>query len=217
MQGGSEINLSPEFYNYCVERYEITDGKREPTDDDVNWVKRRYSEFVASAEAKVSDRSIQAFRTPSGRAAWKSYSLGNYEEACYYYEIAVLDDPENGWLFDRYAYTLMRRRALEAALEVSHKAVSMLPQEADPHFTRGMIASRMGNAELALSELEKAEALGKAKHLCALQKTYAYVNANPQDMAKARECMSIALKSAPKDRFYSRFMEEATRLQRRWM
>jgi tetratricopeptide (TPR) repeat protein len=217
VQGGSEINLSPEFYNYCIERYEVTDGKREPTDDDVNWVKRRYAEFVASADAKVSDRSVQAFRTPSGRAAWNSYSLGNYEEACVYYEMATLEDPENGWLFDRYAYTLMRRRLLESALENSRKAVSILPQEADPHFTRGMIASRMGNIELTLFELDKAESLGKPKHLCALQRTYAYVNSSPQDLVKARESMTNALRHAPKDRFYSRFMEEATRLQRRWM
>jgi tetratricopeptide (TPR) repeat protein len=216
-EGGSEITLSPEFYNYCVERYEVTDGKREPTDDDVSWVKRRYQEFLASAEAKVSDRAIQAFRTPTARAAWKSYSEGNYPDACNYYETAVLEDTENGWLFDRYAYTLMRMRLLDAALEQSRKATVLLPNEAEIYFTRGMIESRIGDVEHALEHLNKAESLGKPKHLCELQKTYAYIKTTPQNLIAARECVERALRSAPKDRFYSRFMEEVTRLQRRWL
>ncbi|MFU8291115.1 hypothetical protein [Pseudomonas aeruginosa] len=217
IEGASQVSLSPEFYNYCVERYEVTDGKREPTDDDVNWVKRRYQEFLTSAETKVSDRTIQAFRTPAARAAWKSYSEGNYTDACEYYETAVLEDPENGWLFDRYAYTLMRKRHLPAALEQSRKATHLLPDEAEVYFTRGMIESRIGDESNALQHLTKAEELGKPKHLCELQKTYAYINSEPQNIIKAQECVERALRLAPKDRFYSRFMEEVTRLQRRWL
>ncbi|CAD5201248.1 hypothetical protein [Pseudomonas sp. FEN] len=217
IEGAAQITLSPEFYNYCVERYEVTDGKREPTDDDVNWVKRRYHEFLTSTEAKVSDRAIQAFRTPAARAAWKSYSEGNYSDACDYYETAVLEDPENGWLFDRYAYTLMRKRRLPAALEQSRKATLLLPDEAEVYFTRGMIESRIGDEDSALQHLTTAEELGKPKHLCELQKTYAYINTEPQNLIKAQECVERALRLAPKDRFYSRFMEEVTRLQRRWL
>ncbi|EGH28969.1 hypothetical protein PSYJA_08308 [Pseudomonas syringae pv. japonica str. M301072] len=213
--GGTQITLSPEFYNYCIERYEVTDGKREPTDDDVSWVRRRYQEFVASAEAKVSDRAIQAFRTPAARAAWKSYGEANYADACNYYETAVLEDSENGWLFDRYAYTLMRMRLLDTALEKARKATLLLPDEAEVHFTRGMIESRLGDMESAIEHLDRAEALGKPKHLCELQKTYAHINSEPQNLIAARECIERALRSAPKDRFYSRFMEEVTRLQRR--
>lgn len=214
-EGTTQITLSPEFYNYCIERYEITDGKREPTDDDVNWVKHRYQQFLVSAEAKVNDRALQAFRTPAARAAWKSFNEGNYPEACNYYETAVLEDAENGWLFDRYAYTLMRMRQLDAALEPSRKATRLLPEEADTYFTRGMIESRIGDIANAVEHLDKAEALGKSKHLCELQKTYAYINADPQDLIAAQGCVERALRLAPKDRFYSRFMEEVTRLQRR--
>ncbi len=215
IEGAFQITLSPEFYNYCIERYEVTDGKREPTDDDVNWVKHRYQQFVTSAEAKVSDRTIQAFRTPAARAAWKSFSNGEYPEARDYYETAVLEDSDNGWLFDRYAYTLMRMRMLPGALEQARKAITLLPNEADAFFTLGMIESRSGDIGSALEHLGKAEALGKPKHLCELQKTYAYINATPEDLVSARECIDRAMRSAPKDRFYSRFVEEVTRLQRR--
>src|SRR5690606_1975039 len=115
----------------CIERWEVTDGKREPTEDDVNWVKRRYSEFLSSAEAQVSDRSVHAFTTPASRAAWKSYTEGRYDDALNYYEMAALEDADNAWFFDRYAYTLMRMRKLEIALEKSKRAVLLQPNDPD--------------------------------------------------------------------------------------
>jgi tetratricopeptide (TPR) repeat protein len=111
----------------------------------------------------------------------------------------------------------MRKRHLPAALEQSRKAKDLLPGEAEVYFTLGMIESRIGDEANALEHLNTAEELGKPKHLCELQKTYAYINSEPQNVIKAQECIDRALRLAPKDRFYSRFMEEVTRLQRRWL
>jgi len=216
VDGYFQITFSSEFYNYCLERYEVTDGKREPTEDDVSWVKKRYTEFLANADAKVSESGIHAFRTPIARAAWKSYSEGRFDDARNYYESAILEDAENGWLFDRYAYALMRMKQLAPALEIARRAEILLPDEPDVLFTKGMIESRLGNVEPALRNLDRAADLGKPKHLCELQKAYAFLKCKPQNLIGARECVERALRLAPKDRFYSRFSEEATRIQRRW-
>jgi tetratricopeptide (TPR) repeat protein len=216
-EGTLQVTFNPEFYNYCVERWELIDGKRTPTEDDVDWVKRRYGEFVASASTQVYDRNVRAFRVPAARAAWKSFTENKFDVALDYYEIAALEDPENGWLFDRFAYTLMKMRRWEAALEKAGKAVLLLPTDPEVFFTKGMIESRRGAVEAAVRDLDRAAVLGKPKHLCEMQKAYAYVYSTPSNLTEARVCLDQARRAAPKDKFLSRFVDEATRFERRWL
>jgi archaellum biogenesis ATPase FlaH len=216
-EGTLQVTFNPEFYNYCVERWELIDGKRTPTEDDVDWVRRRYGEFVASASTQVYDRNVRAFRVPAARAAWKSFTENRFDAALDYYEIAALEDPDNGWLFDRFAYTLMKMRRWDAALEKAGKAVLLLPTDPEVFFTKGMIQSRRGAVEDAVRDLDRAGVLGKPKHLCEMQKAYAYVYSTPSDLAEARACLDQARRAAPKDKFLSRFVDEATRFERRWL
>lgn len=216
-EGTLQVTFNPEFYNYCVERWELIDGKRTPTEDDVDWVRRRYGEFVASASTQVYDRNVRAFRVPAARAAWKSFSENRLDAALDYYEIAALEDPENGWLFDRFAYTLMKMRRWDAALEKAGKAVLLLPTDPEVLFTKGMIESRQGAVEDAVRDLDRAAVLGKPKHLCEMQKAYAYVYSSPSNLTEARACLDQARRAAPKDKFLSRFVDEATRFERRWL
>lgn len=216
-EGTLQVTFNPEFYNYCVERWELIDGKRTPTEDDVDWVRRRYGEFVASASTQVYDRNVRAFRVPAARAAWKSFTENKFDAALDYYEIAALEDPENGWLFDRFAYTLMKMRRWEAALEKAGKAVLLLPTDPEVFFTKGMIESRRGAVEAAVRDLDRAAVLGKPKHLCEMQKAYAYVYSTPSNLSEARVCLDQARRAAPKDKFLSRFVDEATRFERRWL
>lgn len=216
-EGTLQVTFNPEFYNYCVERWELIDGRRTPTEDDVDWVRRRYGEFVASASTQVYDRNVRAFRVPAARAAWKSFTENRFDAALDYYEIAALEDPENGWLFDRFAYTLMKMRRWDAALEKAGKAVLLLPTDPEVFFTKGMIQSRRGAVEDAVRDLDRAVVLGKPKHLCEMQKAYAYVYSTPSNLAEARACLDQARRAAPKDKFLSRFVDEATRFERRWL
>lgn len=216
-EGTLQVTFNPEFYNYCIERWEVIDGKRTPTDDDVDWVRRRYAEFVVSASTQVYDRNVRAFRVPAARAAWKSFSENRLDASLDYYEIAALEDPENGWLFDRFAYTLMKMRKYPLALEKSRKAVNLLPTDPEAYFTQGMIESRLGGVDDAIRDLDRAAELGKPKHLCELQKAYAHVYATPRNLTDARTCLDKARRAAPKDKFLSRFVDEATRFQRRWL
>ncbi len=216
IQGTLQVAFSPEFFNYCVERTEVIDGVTRPTQDEVDWVRRRYAEFIASASAQVRDRNTRAFRVPSARAAWKSFTDGEPEQAFEHYETAVMEDPSNGFLYDRYAYSLFTKRRYEQALEQSKRATQLQPKEPEVLFTRGMIEGRLGMRSEALDHLEAAVICGKPMHLCELQKAYAHVYASPQDMGEARASLDRALKNAPKDRFLDRFISEATAFQRRW-
>ena len=212
-EGGLQIAFNPEFFNYCVERTELIDGKATPTNEDVEWVKRRYAEFVASASAQVNDRNARAFRVASARAAWKNFMEDKVGPALEYYEIAALEDSENGWLFDRYAYTLMRLRRFDEALAKAKKAVDLLPEDPEVYFTKGMIESRLHDLDGAIRDLDRAAKLGKPKYLCELQKAYAYVYSEPRQVQEALSCLEAAKRSAPRD---NRFTVEATRFERRW-
>jgi tetratricopeptide (TPR) repeat protein len=216
-EGNLQITFNPEFYNYCIERWEVLGGKKTPSEDDVDWVRRRYSEFIKSASAQVTDRNARAFRVPTARAAWKSFIENDPTKALEYYELAVLADPENGWLFDRYAYTLMKMKRFDVALTQSKNASSLLPNDPEVLFTKGMIEARLGNLDTSLDDLNRAQASGKPANLCELQKAYAYVYCEPKDIDSAREALERARRLAPKDQFFSRFISEATRFERRWL
>ncbi len=215
--GALYFSFNPEFYNYCIERFEVIDGVSTPSDEDVEWVRRRYAEFIKSANVKVKDRNFRAFRVPAARAAWKWFTDGDLVKTLEYYELAELEDPDNGWLFDRYAYCLMRMRRFDAALQKATRAVQLEPNDPEVHFTKGMIHSRAGQTDQSISELDLAAMHGKPKHLCEMQKAYAYVYASKPDLATARVAVEAARRSAPRDSFQNRFLSELTRFERRWL
>lgn len=215
-EGNLQITFNPEFYNYCIERWEVIEGQKSPTPDDVDWVRRRYTEFIRSASSQVTDRNARAFRVPAARAAWKSFTEDKPAEALEYYELSLLADPENGWLYDRYAYTLMKLKRFEQALGHAKHAVALLPTDPEVKFTKGMVEARLGNAATAIADLDDAQKHGKLANLCELQKAYAYVYSKPRDIASAHECLEKARRMAPKDQFLSRFVAEANRFEKRW-
>ncbi len=217
IQGILQVAFNPEFSNYCAERTELLDGKTVPTEDDVNWVQKRYREFVADASTQVRDRNTRAYVVPSARAAWKSFQDGNIDQAFEHYAAACTEDPDNGYLYDRFAYALFSQRRYPEALEKAKRATVLLAEEPEAWFTRGMIEARLGRAPDAIKDLDRAESLGKPRHLCELQRAYAYVYSDPKDVESARKCVEHALKLAPRDRFLDRFASEATAFKNRWL
>lgn len=211
------ITFNPEFHNYCIERHELIDGKQTPTEEDVDWVKRRYAEFVKSASSQVIDRHILAFRVPAARAAWKSFTDGRSEAALEYYETAVLEDPENASLYDRFAYTLMKLKRYEAAWDKANKASMLSPDNPEILFTKGMIEARLGKVDDAVRNLDESIKRGKQKHLGEFQKAYAYVYATPRNLEQARTCVEKAVKAGAGDRYLGRFVEEIERFKRNWL
>ena len=80
-----------------------------------------------------------------------------------------------------------------------------------------MIEARLGTSRDAIKDLDRAESLGKPKHLCELQRAYAHVYSDPKDLESARQCVERALRLAPRDRFLDRFASEATAFKNRWL
>ena len=124
---------------------------------------------------------------------------------------------ENGWLFERYAYTLFLMKKYELAFEMASKALNLLPEDAAVYFTKGMIEGRLGRLENSLANLREAALRGKSSHSCELQMAYAYVCSVPIQLDKANNCIENALRLAPKDKFLSRFKTEVTRFKYRWL
>lgn len=82
---------------------------------------------------------------------------------------------------------------LKRARECASQACILEPKDPEAHFTAGMIAARMGNVAEADESLKRAQALGKAGHLCALQKARARLEMSdprPRDIGPGSEADS---------------------------
>lgn len=198
IQGYQQIKLNTDFLQFCKSRTVTINNKVLPTDDSVKKINRRHREFLANRQSKIRDRVIRAYLHPFARAAKVAYDNHNYEDCEYYYELAILEDNKNGWLFDRYAHFLLfQRNRLEDALKRSNQAIQLEPKEGELWFTKGMIEARLGRTQDAINSLKRAELLGKPKHSCLLQQAYAYFNDTPSNNARGRACMDESEKIIP--------------------
>jgi tetratricopeptide (TPR) repeat protein len=101
------------------------------------------------------------------------------ERALDNYEFAVVEEPRNGLLWDRYAYLLFKMGRMDDALAKADEAVCQAADEAEPHFTRGLILARLGRAMEARDSLENAAQRGKSRHLCLLQMAHGFIREGP--------------------------------------
>jgi len=213
-----QILLLPEFIKFCTERTVAIDGVVLPTVVAVERVRSRYNEFLRSKSSMVTDRVARAYRHPYARAAFTAFREGRDDDCEAFYDLAVNADPDNGWLYDRFAFFLSSRRTArqDEALDWAIKATSLIPDDPDAWFTRGAIESRQGRVADALTSLDRAAALGKHKHLCLLQQAYAYANDSPPNFALARAKLEAAESAAPtSDSLYWKFRSEVMRLRKR--
>lgn len=218
IEDSTQILFSSEFLKFCGGKSIIIDGKAIPTTLSVEKIKNRYSEFLRSRSAKVSDRIDRAYRHALARAAYTAYREGRDDDCAAFYELAVSADVDNGWLYDRYAVFLASkypsRRA--EALDWSKKATQLVSNDADAWYTRGILEGRQHLVQNALDSLDRSAALGKARHLCLMQQAHAYLNAHPPNKALARSKILAAEANEPKnDPLYWKYRSELTGLKRR--
>lgn len=184
VDGHTEVVLNSDFIQFARDKQVRVDGRVLPTPEVVERVKKNYLEFLRSKTSDVRDRISVAYRTPFARMAWQAFRDGRFQECESAYEMAVADDPDNGPLFDRYAYTLFSVRRYEDALAKAKEATRLAPEDAECWFTRGLVESRLGHVDESEHTLARAAALGKPAHLCRLQLAYAYANADPPRIAE---------------------------------
>lgn len=197
IDGQLQVVFGPDFLRYMASKEDWT--REVPLLEAVSLVRRRYDEFLRSRDAKIMDRVSLAYRRPFARVAWLAFREERWADCEYYYELAVTEDPTNGLLFDRYAYFLFTRRRFEEARAKADEAIRHAPNDAEPWFTRGMIAARLGHEDQASASLKRAEALGKPRHLCHLQLAYALVNAKPSPIPEAQAALTEAQRSLPQN------------------
>jgi len=209
---GLQLTFNPEFFLFCQQRLEHIGGIMVPTDEDVNVVKRRYSDFIKSSSSHIKDKHMLAYRTPYAKAAWTFFHEGNVDECIRFYELAIKIDHDNAWLHDRFAYTLFTFRKYPEALIPARKATFLMPEDPTVWFTRGLIESRGGDAQAALQSYQSAQSQGQPEHLCELQRASAWMLEPQRDLYRAQKCLDRARKIAPKNKFYIKFMSEVKRI-----
>lgn len=213
----TQILFSQEFIKYCAHRSVTISGVVLPTQNSVEKIKNRYNDFLKNRSNKISDRIDKAFRHPYARAANTAYREGRDEDCEAFYELALSADPDNGWLYDRYAVFVSSKypaRRLEA-LDWAKKATQIIPGDGDAWYTRGLLEARLGQPS-AYTSLDRAAACGKPKHLCLLQQARAYLNEVPPNKAMARAKITASKAQEPKsDVLLWKYRSERARLARR--
>lgn len=171
-----DISLEPSAREFLVTKYnELKKDAKAIVDKTTNAARRHYEDLLRAAEVVVTDRVVTAFRTSAAKAAKIAAERGDFEEAVMWFEEAITGDPGNFALLDRFAWFLMVNKKLERAWGVAQKACFTGSDDADAHFTAGMVAGRMGNIADADRFLDLAERKGKGAHLCCLQKARARI------------------------------------------
>jgi len=193
-----QIIFEAQFLKFCEKRTIAIDGKSCPEQVAIDSVKRRYNHFLVSVNKRIEDPFMLAYRHALARAAWTANKEEKYDDCELFYEEAILEDSDNGWLFDRYAHFLFSRRRFQDALEKSKIATKILNEEPETWFTRGIIEGKLGMTESSIMSLNRAKANGKPEHLCLLQQSYTYLNASPPNIDKAKSYADEFKKKIPK-------------------
>ena len=215
--GQLQIEFSSNFMKFAHGKSEsLSDEQEAYSKAEIEEVKRRYSDYLKSNRLYVGGRLPQAYRNPEARAAWTATAAGRIDDARHYYEQATLSDPNNGWLFDRYAFFLMKKcRDLRGALTIARRATELLPKEGEVWLTRGVIEGRLGERQDFESSLDKAEGLGVMPIRCALQKAWGYTRTRPPQAPLARKQLDIAKLLIEQDQYADRNILEIARIEDR--
>jgi hypothetical protein len=215
--GQLQIEFSNNFMQFASEKsVAFAEEQATITKAEIEEVKRRYSDYLKSNRQYVGGRLPQAYRHPEARAAWTATTSGRIDDARHYYEQATLSDSNNGWLFDRYAFFLMKNcHDLRSALLMARRATELLPREGEVWLTRGVIEGRLGERQDFESSLDKAEGLGVLAIRCALQKAWGYTRTRPPQVALSRKQLDIAKLLIQQDKYADRNIVEIGRIEDR--
>lgn len=172
--GRQEIILDEGARSFISGRYqELSKETKRLIDSAVNECRTKYTEHLAAQRMEVKDRIDQAFVHPLARQAKIASSKGDIISAKNFYEQAIIADPENPYLYDRFAWFSMKHlRDLDVAERLAKHAYSLAPTDKEVNFTLGMILARKGDIESSDKHLASSREYGKERYLVALQMTY---------------------------------------------
>lgn len=162
------VDLAKQFFRKQVLKLDLTgqdEIKRLATKVDRQAVRREELD-----RAYVYDRVADAFRSQYAKAAKIAVDRRDYVAADESFKLAMLEEPMNAALKDRYAWFLFHILQRPGdALSYAEEAVQLDPKSGDAHITFGLIQYRLGNIELGDSSMDHAVANGKPQMLCYLR------------------------------------------------
>lgn len=168
------------------------------------------------------DRVADAFQSDYAKAAKIAVIKRDYGAAKDNFELALLEEPLNAALHERYASFLLRNLGkAELAQAPAERAAQLVPQSADAWLTLGLVRYKLGKLDEGDVAIDKARKFGKADALCHLRKAIAryhvakgepYSKRAPKLLKEAEALVELSLRSAnSKDFYYKKNRQEATK------
>lgn len=120
------------------------------------------------------DRVADAFRSEYAKAAKIATIKKDYESAKVSFELAMLEEPLNAALQERYASFLLRTLGkADIALGFAKRSTELDSHSADAWLTLGLIRYQLNDLANGDSAMDKAMEYGKGESLCLLRKAIA--------------------------------------------
>ncbi|MEJ8850185.1 hypothetical protein [Variovorax rhizosphaerae] len=117
-----------------------------------------------------SDRVAEGFRSSYAKAAKIAAERGDFGGAEENFQLALLEEPMNAALHDRFAWFLLNRRQRpELARPQAERAVKLDPDSADASLTLALCWYRLNELDKGDAEIKAAQRKGKAVELCQLR------------------------------------------------
>ncbi|PXL16985.1 AAA family ATPase [Klebsiella variicola] len=134
-------------------------------------VNRRALEKAEIEKAYKEDRVTEAYRTEYAKAAKIAVDRNKISDAIDNFEYALIEDPVNSYLFERYAFFLISKtRNQDHAKELILKALEIDPNNSEALLTGAIIFYRLLDLETGDVLILKAEKNGKPRSYCYVRK-----------------------------------------------
>lgn len=120
------------------------------------------------------DRVAEAFRSEYAKAAKIYADKGEVKKAIEMYELAIIDDPLNSALHDRFSFLLLNKADNpEYAKLISQKAVLLDDSNCDALVGYALVFYKLGDINDGDVYIDKAEKIGRPTSFCLLRKAIA--------------------------------------------
>jgi tetratricopeptide (TPR) repeat protein len=212
------VELAKEFFRQKkkrapsadIERFENIAFKVDKLSAERNEIERNYK----------SDRVADAYRSEYAKAAKIATIKRDNKSAREYFELALLEEPLNAALHERYASFLLRSLGrADQAYDYAHRATELDAKSGDAWLTLALIQYGLNSLEDGDFSIEQARKNGKPESLCALRQgiaRYHHVQKDPEDKSAMKlllEAQSLISRSSrvgdPKDFYYAKNISTA--------
>lgn len=211
-------DLAREFFRKKLNKY--TAGEIDRITGIASKIDRLASDRHRAEEEYKQDRVADAFRSSFAKAAKVAALKRDFPAARENFELAILDEPMNASLRERYASFLLREMQLPLdAKPVAEKAVDLDSKNGDAAFTLALILYRLNDIKEGDKAIQNAIKNGKQKALCGLRQAmarYHYARRTPyardtgRFLNEAEFLLESFLKHCDiKDSYYKKNQEEA--------